>query len=607
MNTPQETDQTPPSPAMYTAAVVVDELIRCGVREAVVCPGSRSAPLALAFTEAARTYRLRLHVRTDERTGSFLALGLAQYSRRPVPIVMTSGSAVAQCLPAMVEASLSHIPLLVLSANRPWSYLGSGANQTIDQRDIFGAHAVAAEGLDAATAARGENLDAAQRHARAVVDRLLGAATDPARGGGAHLDIPLDDGLVPHSTTEMSMLARRVAEQGNAAQPQRSYRAPAREPYGELQVDISAPTLVVAGAVSQRPWARAVLEALAPLPVLAEPMSPSPEFPVHSGAAHLFTKTVNRGDLDLRPEQIIVVGRPTLHRSVSTLLADPSIRVVVLTDTTTIPDVAHTVREVGSSVCLVGTSPQQWIRACRAISDIGVEAVRESLAEGGEWPDFTGVHAMAAVADSLRDGDACVIGASSTIRDASRAGLPFAGVETFSSRGAAGIDGTVSTAIGVALCHEAGHPDAVRAPRTVAVMGDLTFIHDATGLSIGPLEPAPENLLLVVINDDGGAIFEGLEPGAEDLRAFADGTAAFERVFGTPTGYRIAGACAAAGVAYHRAETLAELEDLLHRHNEGELYDPEQRHPGMVLVEACVDRHGRRALEQAIAARGGKS
>ena len=108
---------TDTSPAVLVGATLVDELIRAGVCEAVVCPGSRSAPLALAFAEASRAGRLRLHVRTDERTGAFLALGLAKYSGRPVPITMTSGTAVANCLPAMVEATLSHVPLLVLSAN----------------------------------------------------------------------------------------------------------------------------------------------------------------------------------------------------------------------------------------------------------------------------------------------------------------------------------------------------------------------------------------------------------------------------------------------------------------------------------------------------------
>ncbi|RRO98845.1 2-succinyl-5-enolpyruvyl-6-hydroxy-3-cyclohexene-1-carboxylate synthase, partial [Corynebacterium bovis] len=179
---PHPADPTPP--AVTVAATVVDELVRCGVTDAVVCPGSRSAPLALALAEAARTGRLRLHVRTDERSAAFLALGVARRSRRVVPVVMTSGTAVANCLPAMVEATASGVPLLVLSANRPLDVLGTGANQTIDQAGIFGAHAVASLSLDAAVT--GGSAPAV----RSRVDAAVEAALDPSRGGGVQLDIP---------------------------------------------------------------------------------------------------------------------------------------------------------------------------------------------------------------------------------------------------------------------------------------------------------------------------------------------------------------------------------------------------------------------------------
>lgn len=614
------------SSSVRVGLTIVDELIRAGVRDAVVCPGSRSAPLALAFAEAARVGRLRLHVRTDERTGSFLALGLAQYTRRPVPIVMTSGSAVAQCLPAMVEATLAHIPLMVLSANRPWSYVGSGANQTIEQRGIFGAHAVAEEGLDTAITSAGGVSDAASRHVRAVVDRLVRAATDPVRGGGVHLDVPFDGALVPESAVDLSMCARDVASAPAGSPPgtptpHRRY-APVptahRLPYGETAVDLNRRALVVAGAVTDRAWARRVLDALADVPAIAEPICPAPHNPVHPAAAALFT----RGDvtspvdqsysLNTRPEHVIVLGRPTLHRAVSALLADPSIDVTVLTDTETVTDVAHTARTVASTVTVTGEQPQQWLDMCAAISDMGALGVREALAAE---PGFTGLHAVAVVADQLSDGDALVLGASSAVRDAARVGLPFDGVHTVSNRGAAGIDGTVSLAIATALAHGSSDPYAPRAPRTLAVMGDLTFLHDATGLVLGPNEPAPENLVIVVLSDDGGAIFESLEPGREGLRNFADGSEAFERVFGTPTGVNIAALCAAAGVrhvavesAEALAEALEEYEELgvLGAHVRAAEASGEDRGTaasGIVVIEARVDRHGRRALDREIARR----
>src|SRR5699024_2675016 len=128
LHSPQQTAAAP-SPAVLLGAVLVDELIRNGVREAVVCPGSRSAPLALAFAEASRAGRSRLHVRTDERSAAFLALGLAKCSGTPGPVVVASGTAVANCLPAMVDATSTNVRVLAVSANRPWSMVGTGAER----------------------------------------------------------------------------------------------------------------------------------------------------------------------------------------------------------------------------------------------------------------------------------------------------------------------------------------------------------------------------------------------------------------------------------------------------------------------------------------------
>ena len=126
------------NPSTAHARVIVDELVRCGITDAVLCPGSRSAPLAFALHAADAAGRLRLHVRIDERTAGFLALGLALRSRRPVPVVTTSGTAVANLHPAVLEASHAGVPLLVLTADRPPQLIGTGANQTVVQPGIFG-------------------------------------------------------------------------------------------------------------------------------------------------------------------------------------------------------------------------------------------------------------------------------------------------------------------------------------------------------------------------------------------------------------------------------------------------------------------------------------
>lgn len=595
---PAATEPLPSPVAVHAALVLVDQLIRCGVQEAVLCPGSRNSPLNLAFVEAERVGRVRLHVRTDERSAAFLALGLAKVSRQPVPVVMTSGTAVANCLPAMVEATLSGVPLIVLSANRPLSMLGSGANQTIDQAEIFGSHSVctlntgnlALEGEDikvpddVATSRAG----GAATQLRDLVCQLVAAAVDPIDGGGVHLDVPLREPLVPPTLDELSLWASAVT--GNTPAP-RGIRS---LPFGQVEVDLSRRTLVIAGSVSDVAWARAIMDELADVPTIAEPIAPAPDFPVHSAAVDMFsTQVVGDGEYSAvtTPEQIVVIGRPTLHRGVTKLLANKDIHVIALSDTRNVTDVFGNVDEVGSSVRPHGEQPETWLQVARAISDMGAGQVCDALAE---HEPFTAVHAVAVVADALRDGDLLVLGASTAVRDASRAGLPFDGVQTIANRGAAGIDGTISTAVGAAMAHAHADPTAIRAPRTIAVMGDLTFAHDLGGLNIGPLEPRPDNLLIVLTNDSGGGIFETLEPGAENLRTFADGTAAFERVFGTPLDLDFAELCAGFGVEHKLATNVEELAMAIDEH-------AEIGTQGITVLEVKVSRGGRREIEKRIA------
>ncbi|OFT88834.1 2-succinyl-5-enolpyruvyl-6-hydroxy-3-cyclohexene-1-carboxylic-acid synthase [Corynebacterium sp. HMSC28B08] len=655
VNAPQL--DVPVSPAMTTALVIVEELIRSGIREAVVCPGSRSAPLAIAIAEADRVGRLRMHVRTDERTAAFLALGLAKYSRRAVPVVMTSGTAVANCLPAMVEATLTHVPLMVLSANRPLKMVGTGANQTIDQVGIFGSHSVCTRTLDQigeTCAQRGitEGLPADQvDFLRNTVGEVIAAAMHPTEGGGVQLDVPLREPLVPEDSAVVGLGASEIQEslsQGQhraTNQEQPAGPAGAQEKLGRpggsevhmhtvrkidtdavsntlynhscseamptvrkiepdaVAVDLGKRTLAIVGEVTDRAWGRRIMEQLSGVPTMAEPMAPdAPEIPVHSAAAAMFTAdTVAHGEYSAvtRPEQIVVVGRPTLHRPVARLLADPEIRVVVVTDTNTVTDVSGTAAAVTRAITLTGEVDQQWLSVCRAISDMGAEAVRRTLEDSDE---FTAIHAVAAVADSLRDGDAVVLGASTTVRDASRAGLPFSGVAAYASRGAAGIDGTVSTVAGVAFAHASSEPHTMRAPRTIAVMGDLTFLHDIGGLNIGPLEPHPDNLLIIVTNDNGGGIFETLEPGREQLRRFPDGSEMFERIFGTPLRANLGELCAGFGVPHRLVTTPTELALAIEEHAElGYLSaDDEAIGSGIAVIEAQVSRAGRRNVEKAI-------
>ena len=194
--------------------------------------------------------------------------------------------------------------------------------------------------------------------------------------------------------------------------------------------------------------------------------------------------------------------------------------------------------------------------------------------------------------DTLAVGDTLVLGASNAVRDASFIGLPFDGVETYSPRGAAGIDGTIAQAIGIALATQSREADAPRAPRTVALMGDVTFLHDATSLILPEDNPRPENLTVVVSNDDGGGIFEVLEQGREPLRP------SFERAFGTPHGVGVAKLAEACGAEHREVSSAQELLDVL-----AEL---KEYSTGITVVEAHTTRSSRRALQEALNAKVGQ-
>ncbi|HXV92166.1 MAG TPA: 2-succinyl-5-enolpyruvyl-6-hydroxy-3-cyclohexene-1-carboxylate synthase, partial [Pseudonocardia sp.] len=245
----------------------------------------------------------------------------------------------------------------------------------------------------------------------------------------------------------------------------------------------------------------------------------------------------------LRPEQVVVAGRPTLHRPVQRLLADPAVAVYALDTAAPWTDVAGTVRAVGSlpALCPPPGFTDRWRAADRAAAAALDAALDEEAAPGG-------LRVARALAAALPDGALLVLGSSNPVRDLALAAVPRTGLTVHANRGVAGIDGTVSTAVGAALAHRAagGGP-------AYALLGDLTFLHDANGLVIGPDEPRPD-LTIVVLNDDGGGIFGLLEQGAPEHAG------AFERVFGTPHGVDLAALCAATGTPHARCgvEELAE-------------------------------------------------
>ncbi len=542
------------NPSTTQARVVVDELIRGGVRDVVLCPGSRNAPLAFALQDADRSGRIRLHVRIDERTAGYLAIGLAIGAGAPVCIAMTSGTAVANLGPAVVEANYARVPLIVLSANRPYELLGTGANQTMEQLGYFGTQVRATISLGLAEDAP-ERLDSLNATWRSATCRVLAAATGSrtANAGPVQFDIPLREPLVPDP-----------APHGAATPPGRpggkpwTYTPPVTfdQP---LDIDLTPDTVVIAG------HGAGTHHNLEQLPTVAEPTAPAPANPLHPLALPL-----------LRPKQVIMLGRPTLHRPVSALLADPKVPVYALTTGPRWPDVSGNSQATGTRAVTTGAPHPAWLHRCAEMNRHAITAVRGQLAL---HQLTTGLHVAAAVADALRPGDQLVLGASNPVRDAALVGLGSARhrgqITVRSNRGVAGIDGTVSTAIGAALAHQG---------RTVALIGDLTFVHDSSGLLIGPTEPTPQRLTIVVSNDNGGGIFELLEQG--DPR-FSDVSS---RIFGTPHDVDVGALCR----AYHVESRQIEVDEL------GAALD--EPAPGLRVLEVKADRSSLRQLHAAIKA-----
>ncbi|WP_232549565.1 2-succinyl-5-enolpyruvyl-6-hydroxy-3-cyclohexene-1-carboxylic-acid synthase [Propioniciclava soli] len=500
------------------ARALVAGLVAAGLRDVVVCPGSRSAPLAYAVADAEAAGWLRAHVRADERTAGFYALGLAKAAAlrgtpRPVAVVVTSGTAVANLHPAVLEAAHGGVALLVLSADRPHAWRGTGANQTTTQTGLFGAAARAAVELPAGTdpaAVRG-------LAARAVTAALGTLTRDP---GPVHVNVGFAEPLVPPGPWLP----------GDPPPPLPVVAPVASAP--ELALPAGRRTLAVAGDGAGPDAAR--LAAAAGWPLLAEPSSGArlPGALTHPVSVLADATADGRA---ARAERIVVFGHPTLSRPVSALLARRDVEIVVVSPTARWTDVAGTAAVVTPALEVSPPTPsdtawlREWQEADAATARAFVPGPRERAARA-LW-DAPGWLVLGS-STTVRAFDRCVPGAQRATR-------------VVANRGLAGIDGLVSTAHGLA----AGLGEPVR-----LVLGDLSFQHDVGGLVRGDTEPEAD-LQVVVLNDHGGSIFAGLEHGAAEPELF-------RRFFTTPQAFDVVAAARACGAAASRI-TVAAMADRL--------------------------------------------
>lgn len=522
--------------ATSLARAVITRLVQAGVTEVVIAPGSRNAPLSFAAYDAAAAGLLRLHTRIDERSGGFLALGLTRNHARAA-VVCTSGTAVANLHPAVLEAAHAGLPLVVVTADRPARLRGTDANQTTDQVGVFGPLVIT--------------------HDLAEMSDLQGL--DPV--GLVHLNVQLDDPLLPEDTWLPDPAPSRVAR-----------RAPGRSPDHTTRLPLGPRTVVVAGDDAGPPARQ--LAQRAGWPLLAEPSSGARTGEHALRCYRLLLDT----DLGRGVERVVVLGHPTLSRPVTRLLGRDDVQVVAAPA----PGVwARRPFRVDQDIPLGEPASDQesddpsWLQAWQE-ADASVSRQLDRLLAAR--PGLTPYAVAGAVHSALPVDGLLVVGASSPIRDLDLMARPSPVGEhrkVVANRGLAGIDGTVSTAIGAALARSWGS-------RNLALMGDVTFLHDSNGLVLGPQEPRPD-LTIVVANDDGGSIFSMLEQGAP---AHAD---RFERLFATPHGVDLASLCAATRTPHWRVDSAAELEHALAVPN-----------GGIEVVEAVVGRQDRRDLDEEI-------
>lgn len=516
--------------------VVVDQLVRNGVRYAVIAPGSRSTPIALALLENSH---ITVHVRIDERSAAYLALGIAKASGDIVPLLCTSGTATSHFHGAVMEADLSRIPLLVLTADRPPELHGIGANQTVEQAGMYGAAVRWAPDVPVPESREG----AVEEWGDLVVEAAAycsGKRRLPP--GPVHLNLPLREPLVPVDDGVGFPYDLGLGATAAHDEPDEDPGASAellgwldRVRTGVLVVGAGADDLGIGRFADQAGW-----------PLIAEP---------HSNARH-GVHALRATDVLLRdptftaqhqPDIAVVVGRVGLSRALLSWL-DAVPHIVVSFDggnwdvTRRAQAVIHcTPAAFAATAMKMQAADPGWAAEWQRASQRSAAAIDATLDASATLTEPQVARDVAAL---VPDGTALVVASSMPVRDLDLVMRPRAGIQIYANRGVSGIDGFVSTAMGVAIGHLVEGP-------TVALCGDLSLLHDVNGLMPGP-EPRP-NITFVVINNDGGGIFS-LLPQASSVDP-----AAFERLFGTPHRMSLKKLAAAYEVEHTLVSTAAEL------------------------------------------------
>jgi len=485
------------------AEALAEALYSAGVRDVVIAPGSRSAPLALAL---ARRDQFNRHIHIDERSAGFVALGISKATSRPVATVCTSGTATANFHPALLEASHSDVPLIVITADRPSELQGIGSNQTTNQSALYGSALRHFLEIEAGTSLAWID------HFNNAVDGL---------NGPMQINIAFREPLLPEGEVVSQVIpAFEVSTQAERMAPALS----------ELGITSGQRGVVVVGH-GLGTFSRQEISAWSTRlgwPVVAEdPLS-------HSAAiqhASLLVGTTFASE-KLQPEVALVIGKIGLSRSVMALLTRTS-RVIGIDSH---HEVSNPLRKNEVQLAAlprvdVDADPN-WLQAWHQASAKAADALA--------LPTWSEQNLAAIFARSLPSGSSLFIGSSRPIRDIEAFAAPRGDIDVFGNRGLAGIDGNISTAIGISR---------VRPGRTFVYLGDIAFLHDVNAL----INDAP-NLTVVVVDNNGGGIFSTLPQRGVDH---------FEEVFGTPHNRDLTAIAAGFGVHVTRVASLQEFEQAL--------------------------------------------
>lgn len=544
------------------ALTLIDGLVAAGVGHAVISPGSRSTPLALACD---RHPKIETHVVLDERSAAFFALGLAKAGNSPVAVVGTSGSAPANWFPAVVEANHGAVPLILLSADRPPELRDCGANQTVDQVKLFGGHVRYAFDLGVA-----ESSPEALRHIAMRARQAVGKSRWPLPGP-VHLNAPLREPLVPTNIPAFGFSRRQDGDD-------LPLLAPSGGAIERLAKAMSgSPGLIVCGGMVDSPNFAAAVAALAErldCPVLADPLS-GMRFGGHDRSrilTHYDAFLRNRDFADShRPAWVLRFGAMPVSKALQQYLGKQDGACHILIDghgrqLDPLHQTGIMLHADPAAVCAallqtpLAAAPPAWLAEFYAMEKMLQESPASLPAEA---------EVVRAMIDRLPPGATLFSGNSMPIRDID--GFSGSGAKPLrivANRGASGIDGNVSTLLGMA---------AARQGKIAALLGDLTCCHDIGGL----LAARGLDAVLVVLNNGGGGIF-GYLPQA--------GLESFERLWLTPAGLDFAQAAKLYGLEYRRVDMPEEF---------GPAFSGALEKDAVTLIEVAIDREASIACHQA--------